>query len=183
MIYEEAETTKINLLPWREDYLSYENRKFGVVAGVVFLIGLIISFVVSMGLGAINTSLRGDISYLNKEIKGLKSQIGEIDGLKEQKEVLLNKMQVIQELQSDRLNIVRLFNNLAESVPSNIYLKEVNRKNDDIEIKGMSDNNNAISTFMRNLEKHNILTNTDLNKIQLNSKGGFDFFLDTRWKE
>jgi len=25
--------------------------------------------------------------------------------------------------------------------------------------------------------------NTDLNKIQLNAKGGFDFSLDTRWNE
>lgn len=183
MIYEEAELTQINLLPWREEHLSYDNRKFGVVAGGVFIVGILISFLFSMGVGMYNSSVRSDIKYLNKEIKGLKAQIGEIEGLKDQKENLLKKMRVIHELQSDRLNIVKLFNSLAVAVPSNIHLQEIVRKSDEIEIKGISDSNNAISSFMRNLEKHNILTNTDLNKIQLNSKGGFDFFMDTRWKE
>ena len=35
----DKEVTRINLLPWREDFLLYENRKFGIVAAVVFIIG------------------------------------------------------------------------------------------------------------------------------------------------
>ncbi|MBT4964056.1 MAG: hypothetical protein HON32_07735 [Francisellaceae bacterium] len=179
----DKEVTRINLLPWREDFLLYENRKFGIVAAVVFMIGISMTYLISGGVNVYNGYVEGDVKYLKKEIAGLEAKISEIRGLKDQKDTLLNKMSVIHNLQSDRLNIVKLFNNLAASVPSNIYLKEVARNKDDIEIKGSSENNNAISMFMRDLEQHNILTNTDLNKIQLNAKGGFDFSLDTRWNE
>lgn len=174
--------TKINLLPWREDHLSFENRKFGLVAGIIFVVGILCSFAMTAALDIYNHALNKDVRYLESEISGLRVQIREIKGLKTQKEILLKKMMVIHELQSDRLNIVKLFNNLAESVPDSIFLNQVTRRNNSIEIKGVSENNPSISRLMRNLESHNILTDTDLNKIEMTSDGDLKFVMETSWK-
>ena len=177
------EVTKINLLPWRKNHLLFENRKFAAIAATIFVVGFLLTYSVAIGVNLKNDMVNSNIKHLKKEVKVLGKKIKDIKGLKEQKEILLNKMAVIQNLQRDRLNIVRLFNSLAEATPVNIYLEDVAREGKTIYIDGVSDDNSAISTFMRNLEKHNILTKTDLNKIQMNSSGNLDFYMETQWNE
>lgn len=119
--------SKINLLPWREEFRKIRNRVFyALVSGVIFL-GIIVILMVHMILSHRAEVESANVVYLNRELKGINTEISQIQGLQESKENLLSRMQIIQALQEDRTSIVRLLDVLPRVVPDSVYLLEVNR--------------------------------------------------------
>ena len=93
---------KINLLPWREELREQRKKEFINVLLVVLVIAGGILFVV-------HTYYRGEIDtqnarnkFLSDAIVDLEKKIAEIDSLQTQRNQLLSRMKVIQELQGSR---------------------------------------------------------------------------------
>ena len=107
----------INLLPWREAERQKRQRDFGMAMGgaviaaiaVILLSGLVYSQMID-AQNARNDRLRAEIVELEKSI-------AEIDGLEQQKERLLARMEIIEQLQKSRPEIVHLFDELARQFP------------------------------------------------------------------
>jgi type IV pilus assembly protein PilN len=93
---------RINLLPWREAERKKRQRDFGValaggtVAAIVVILGTM--FVYSNMIS--NQEARNE--RLNDEIAQLEKSIEEIDGLERQKERMLARMEIIEQLQKSR---------------------------------------------------------------------------------
>ena len=115
----------INLLPWREELRAERQRSFYSSLGLA--LALAILFVVA-GDRIVNLWLddqRGRNDYLRKEINQLDQQVAEIRGLRDQRALLLERMQIIQELQGNRPIIVRVLDQLVRTVPDGVYYRSV----------------------------------------------------------
>ena len=110
----------INLLPWREAERKQRQRDFGVALGGS-LVGAIA--VVMLSLLVYNQMIdnqRARNDRLKVEIAELEKSIEEIDGLERQKERLLARMEIIEELQKSRPEIVHLFDEVTRQLPEGV---------------------------------------------------------------
>jgi type IV pilus assembly protein PilN len=142
----------INLLPHREERRKEQRKRFVGLAAVTFLIGVAVWGAVHTYLGNRIQTQVGRNEYLLNEIAILDRQIEEIKKLKEQTEALLGRKQVVESLQSNRSETVRLLDQLVRQIPDGVYLKSVKQTGDRVNISGYASSNARVSTLMRNLE-------------------------------
>lgn len=144
---------KINLLPWREELKKQKNQEFITLIGLT--VGLMLAAVAAVHLYMVslidNQNSRN--SYLDQEIKAVEKKIKEIENLDKQKEQLIARMQVIEQLQQNRPAIVHLFDEIAKILPEGLYIEDLTQKGVNITIKGRAQSNARVSALMRSLEK------------------------------
>jgi len=78
--------------------------------------------------------------------------VKEITELKKRREQILSRMRVIQELQANRPDVVRVFDELVRVLPEGVYLESLNRQGSGITVAGYGESNNRIASMMRNIE-------------------------------
>jgi len=144
---------KINLLPWRDELRAEKKKQFYTVLAIVAILAGAASF---GWLSVIDSRIeqqkvRNDM--LNREIAQLKKQVDEIKDLKKQRTELIDRMKVIQSLQGNRPQIVRVFDELVRKVPDGVYFTELNRKGALITFTGIAESNNRVSSLMRQLDE------------------------------
>lgn len=164
--------TRINLLPWRELRRKEQDRQLlsiGVAAAV--LMGLII-FYASLHIGALIEEQDKRNAFLESEIKKVDVQIAEIKELKKKRDALVARMQVIQQLQSDRTQVVHMFDDLVRKLPEGMYLTTVKQTGGNLVLQGVAQSNARVSSFMRNLDTSNWFASPDLEVINVQPKGG-----------
>jgi len=143
---------RINLLPHRAAQRQRARQHFMVLAVLTALLGLVIVGAVHLYnanlidvQNARNTFLKGEIAKLDKERE-------EIKRLKDDIEALLKRKQVIESLQVDRVQSVRLLEELVRQAPEGIYLKSVRQRGAEVELVGYAQSNARVSAMMRNIE-------------------------------
>lgn len=161
---------RINLLPWRETLKKERQKHFLMLAAAIAAatIGIIVGIHVEMENRISiqenrNKFLSQQISIVDKEIETIKT-------LEIEKTRLLNRMNVIQQLQKSRPEIVHLFEELVNATPDGAQIIKVSQKGINISIEGTAESNSRISTFMRNLDKSDWLTEPELIVINANTK-------------
>ena len=88
--------------------------------------------------------------YLDSEIAALDKQIDEIKKLKEQTQSLLARKKVVEALQSNRTEAVRLLDQLVRQPPEGLHLKAIKQSGDIVNVQGYATSNASVSTLMRN---------------------------------
>jgi len=111
-------------------------------------------------------------ALLEQEIKTVEGQIKEIKELETEKTQLLARMRVIEQLQSQRPQMVHLFDELVKTVPEGVYLTSVKQNGTAITVEGVAQSNARISAFMRNVESSRWMSSPRLNVIESTDKGG-----------
>ena len=143
---------RINLLPHREEKRKARRQQFyGLLVLVSVLAGLIVFLTYSIIDGYI-TSQEARNSFLKSEIAALDKQIDEIKKLKEQTQALLARKQIIESLQRDRAEAVRLLSELVKQMPEGVYLRSIKQENAKISLFGYAQSSARVSTLMRNIE-------------------------------
>ncbi len=142
----------INLLPWREELRQQKKKEFFTVVGGMAIVaaGLVVVAHVYVGLLIGAQETRNNI--LKQEIKRVEDKIKEISELEKKKEQLVARMRVIEQLQSNRPEVVHLFDEIARAVPDGLYLISLTQKGRNVTIQGMAQSNARVSAFMRSLE-------------------------------
>lgn len=163
---------RINLLPWREARRKQQQIEFFVVLGVAVGITLLL-----WGLVHLHYNQRIDYQtsrnqFLESQISRLDKRIEEIERLESEKERLLARMRAIEQLQSNRPLIVRLFDELVNSLPDGVSVTKVDQTGKDITINGVAQSNARVSSFMRNLESSQWLEDPQLDIIQAETAEG-----------
>lgn len=163
---------RINLLPWREDYREEKKKEFAVQFFMVCLLGATLAFAwFQVMANAIDNQAQRN-SLLQSEINVLQQQVKEIQELKKRRAELIERMKVIQDLQGTRPIIVRYFDELVRAVPDGIHLVSLSRKDDTITIEGVTESNNRVSNFMRQLDDSAWFTDPNLRSVTADSKHG-----------
>ncbi|MDR2876534.1 MAG: PilN domain-containing protein, partial [Chromatiales bacterium] len=138
--------TRINLLPWRENRRKEERRQFMSLAGGSVMLMAVIVFYVHLHIGGLIDGQERRNEFMTGEIARVDAMITEIRAIETKKQQLLARMKIIQELQGQRPQIVHLFDELAQAVPSGMYLTRVAQQGDVLVIEGIAQSNARVST-------------------------------------
>jgi len=163
---------RINLLPWREAERKRRQRELvamtiaGLVATLMLAVGLHIQ------LEHLISSQESRNGFLREEIKKVDVQIKEIQDLEKTKANLLSRMDVIQQLQRSRPEIVHLFDELVGTIPGGVFLTSVQQNGVTVVVEGHAQSNARVSAFMRNIEASAWITNPILLLIEHKDKTG-----------
>ena len=103
---------------------------------------------------------------LKTEITELDRQIDEILGLENQKERLLARMDIIEQLQRSRPEVVHLFDELVEALPDGVFLTDISQASARIEISGTAQSSTRVSALMRNIDGSEWLRDPGLDVVQ-----------------
>ena len=157
----------INLLPHREARRKAQQRQFMVLAGGTLGVGVALVVLVHGVLAERIDTQNSRNRYLETEISKLDKQIDEIKKLKEQTQSLLARKRVVEDLQANRSEAVRLLDQLVRQLPDGLYLKQVKQTGDVVNIQGFATSNARVSTLMRNFEASPWLESPRLVEIKL----------------
>jgi type IV pilus assembly protein PilN len=163
---------RINLLPHREIRRKQQQQQFFILFGGVVVIGAAIWFVVHTYLGEQYDLQTDRNKYLQAEIVKLDKQIAEIQKLRDQTAALLARKRVVETLQSNRAEVVHLFDQLIRQLPDGVYLKSVRQAGTSVTVTGFTQSQARVSTLMRNLEASPKLESPGLLEIKAVQQGG-----------
>lgn len=157
---------RINLLPWRQWERERKQRNFVANLAGVVLVGFVLVFAGGWVLDGqleernqLNNKLTTDIAELDKKIV-------EIANLEKEREELLARMRVIQELQGNRPVIVRIFDELSRKLAKGVHFTKLSMQGNRLSVQGFAESNNRISSLMRNLDKSDWFANPNLKSIR-----------------
>jgi len=156
---------RINLLPHREQKRKARLARFAILAGLALGAG-----VLAIGAGYVWLSTQINIqdernTFLTDENAKLDKQIAEIETLKKERQQLLDRKKVVERLQSNRGEAVKIFDQLARQTPEGIYLKDVKQTNDQVTLLGYAQSSARVSTFMRSLKDSTVFDEPNLIEI------------------
>lgn len=161
---------RINLLPWREAERKRKIREFIIYAVGGLTVALIIALLVHIQVenqieyqGKRNDFLQTEIASLDKKIK-------EIQDLEKTKASLIARMNVIQQLQQSRPEIVHLFDEFVGTLPEGVVLTEIVQVGQELKVAGRDQSNARVSSYMRNIDSSPWIGKADLKKIEQQDK-------------
>lgn len=159
--------TKINLLPWREELRQEQKKNFAMMAVMTCILAAAI-------VGLIHFQMQSKIDYqlsrnnfMSAEITKVDEEIREISELQKVRRSLIERMEVIQDLQGSRPSIVHLFTEIVSTVPNGVYLQTLSQTGGNLLIKGEAESNARVSTYMRNLSASDWLKDPNLTVIEI----------------
>lgn len=165
---------RLNLLPWREARRQRYRRLFviyGIASLLVTLGAAVASYFFIDGLILTQESRN---AFLTAEIAKLDKQIKEIKEIEKKKADLLARMDIIQELQRIRPEIVHLFDELVTAIPDGVFLTGIKQSDRNVILEGRAQSYSRVSDLMRNIKASAWITNPTLNIIKDQSKGATD---------
>jgi type IV pilus assembly protein PilN len=143
---------RINLLPHRELARAARRRQFNILLGIAVVAGVVAVVIGHSLIAAQQSAQQARNAFLEQEIARLDSQIGEIKKIREQTQALLERKQVVETLQSNRTEVVHLFDQMIRLLPEGLYLKSFKQEGRVITLTGYTQSSARVSTLMRNLE-------------------------------
>lgn len=144
--------TQINLLPWRDERRAELKQEFLVMLGIVVAFGGVLVFVVDLFFSSEIQNQKNRNAYLTQNIEALNKQVEEIRDIQRKRTKLLDRMKVIQELQGNRPVIVRVLDQLVRTVPDGVFYTRLTAAKQVININGIAESNNKVSSLMRRLD-------------------------------
>ena len=162
--------TRINLLPWREELRQEQKKQFGVMAALVAIFAAAVWGLIHMQMQAKIDYQNGRNNFLSAEISQLDEEIREISELQKVRRNLIERMEVIQDLQGSRPSIVHLFTEIVTMVPNGVYLETLNQNGGNLVVNGEAESNARVSTYMRNLSDSEWLKDPNLSVIEIEDK-------------
>ena len=141
--------------------------------GASALAAVVASFLIWMFYNGQISGQKERNDYLREQIAQVDEKIKEIEILDQKKAKLLARKEVIEQLQANRSQMVHLFDSLVRTIPDGVTLTTIQQNGDVLTLKGRSQSNARVSTYMRNLESSGWMTNPELSVIEArgNNKG------------
>lgn len=165
-------TTRINLLPWRDELRKEQDRQLLSLAVFFWaLMGLVV-FYGHLHMSAKIETQNERNNFLKKEIAALDKKIEEIKDIKKKRAALVARMNVIYRLQADRTRLVYVLNELVTTIPEGVFYTSLNKNGDNISLVGTAQSNARVSALMRNFDESKWFKNPNLSVINVKGSGG-----------
>ena len=100
------------------------------------------------------------------EIKALDAQIAEIEELDRQRDRLIARKEIIEQLQATRSQMVHLFDELVRTLPEGVKLDSIKQLGATLTLAGHAQSNARVSAYMRNLDASAWLKESEIIKIE-----------------
>lgn len=143
---------RINLLPHRAEKRRARQVQFIAIGVLSALLGAILVGFMQVAISTEISYQQRRNAYLNQEIAKLDAQIAEIKKLREETQALLERKNVVENLQSTRSDVVHLLDQMLRILPEGVYLKSLKQTGNRINLVGYSQSNARVSTLMRAID-------------------------------
>lgn len=162
----------LNLLPWREREREEKKKQFFTLLGAAMLAAAGLVLLGNFYIQSVLEYQQGRNQKLEREIAELDKQIKEIEQLDATRQALLDRMKVIDNLQSTRPAIVHLFDEMVNALPKGMYLQHLKQEATVVRLEGKAESYARVSSYMNRLDASSWLNSSNLNVIANDSKGG-----------
>jgi type IV pilus assembly protein PilN len=159
-------TVRINLLPHREEARKRRLTQFIALASVVLVTALAIAGAVWAFLDWRVTNQQARNAFIVAETAKLDKQIEEIKKIRQETADLLQKKQVVENLQANRSEPVQLLDQLLRQLPDGVYLRTIKQTGLNVTISGIAQSQPRVSTLMRNVGASPYLGNAVLVEVK-----------------
>ncbi len=157
---------RINLLPWREAERKRRRQEFIFAAVGALLAASVLTLIVNWQFESAISQQNNRNQVLKTEIAALDQQITEILGLEQQKARLRARLDVIEQLQRSRPEVVHLFDQLVRTLPDGVYLTSVKQTDRRIQLNGTAQSSTRVSSYMRNIDSSEWLADPALEVVE-----------------
>lgn len=161
----------INLLPWREAERKKRQRDFGVALGVAVVAAIAAIILTMFSYSQMISAQQDRNTRLTAEIAELEKSITEIDNLERQKERLIARMEIIEQLQKSRPEIVHLFDELTRQLPEGVYLTSMKQTGSRVEIRGVAQSSTRVSALMRQIDASEWMSDPEVERVETTQSG------------
>ncbi|MGV2870516.1 PilN domain-containing protein [Colwellia sp. E150_009] len=148
----------INLLPWREQALKEKQKEFFTLLIAVCLFAFALIFAVNLNFQSRIDGQSMRNQFLKNEIQKLDIQIAEIKTLNDKKAALQKRIDVVEQLQRSRNVGTQILDEIAKIIPNGIYITQLDKQGNSIEIIGKSESNNHLANMIRAIELSDLFT-------------------------
>lgn len=157
---------QINLLPWRDEQRKRREKDFIITAVIAALLmgGVVLGVHLHYESRIAYQNERN--SFVETEIAALDKKIKEIENLKKERDRLIARTNVIQNLQAGRPEIVHVFDELVTTLPEGVYYTKVAQKGRGLNLQGVAQSNARVSSLMRSLDTSTWFANPSLIEIK-----------------
>lgn len=142
---------RINLLPHREQSKEAHRHRFQILlAAAIVTAGLVVAssyLVLDSRIG--HQQHRNQ--YLQEAIAQLDGQIKKIEGLKKERDDLLARKQLVEQLQQGRNEATHIFDQLVRQTPDGVYLRDFKQTGRNFDLSGYALSGARVSNYMRSL--------------------------------
>ncbi len=160
----------LNLLPWREKAREQKKKQFFTMVGASVGAAVLLTFLGHLYMRSTIESQEQRNQTLNNEIAQLDKQIEQIKQLDATRQALLDRMQIIENLQGTRPAIVHLFDEIVNALPKGMYLLHLKQENTIVHLEGKAESYARVSSFMNRLDSSPWLKSSNLNIISTDEK-------------
>jgi type IV pilus assembly protein PilN len=148
----------INLLPWREEALKGKQKEFFTLLTAAGMFAFALILLVNLYFQARVDGQLARNAFLKNEIQILDVQIAEIKTLNDKKSALQERIDVVEQLQRSRNVGTQVLNEIATIIPNGIYMTQIDKKGNTIQITGKSESNNHLANMIRAIELSDLFT-------------------------
>jgi type IV pilus assembly protein PilN len=167
--------TRINLLPWREKYIEFQNRRLAFFCAVAIMAGLLACLFLRMAGSLYLESINSDVQYLAAELAKSAAKMNQVSSLLSKKAGLLQRIKIIENLQINRNLSAQILDGVVKSLPNNITLVEITCRTGVVKLTGIAVTNGDISKYMTNLGANSWVAEAILSEIKLNEVNNDSF--------
>ncbi|MGC9193916.1 MAG: PilN domain-containing protein [Syntrophobacteraceae bacterium] len=143
----------INLLPVRTKKREEGDRLIAAAYLLTVFLALAIIALVDFTYSRMIATREQELSAVQTQVKAYHVYQVKLDQLTNRKKTIDQKREVIKQLQSDRDAVVRMLGLLSIKIPvGKIWFNSLTQNGDTVSLDGVAESNEAIATFMRNLQ-------------------------------
>lgn len=157
---------RINLLPHRQIKRAELQREFGLMALMAAGAACAVVFLGWQFLGSQKSAQLERNTRLETAIVALDKEIADIKDLKDQINNVLERKQIVENLQTNRSQSVVILDELTRQLPEGLYLKSIKQTGNLITLEGVADTNARVATLVRNLSVSNWMELPNLVEIK-----------------
>ena len=162
---------RINLLPWRDELRTERRNQFFIALGAATAVAALIILIGNLTFNSIIGHQQDRNRLLQSEIDLLNIKIKEILDLEAQKGRLLARMEIIEQLQKSRPEIVHLFDEIVRQLPEGVYLTGMKQTGSRVEIRGVAQSSTRVSALMRQIDASDWMGDPEVERVETKQAG------------
>ncbi|WP_116963304.1 PilN domain-containing protein [Fastidiosibacter lacustris] len=164
---------EFNLLPWRQ--ICQKRHLQALLFDLIFvaLIGVLITiiWVIIASQGLSNQYKRNN--YLKEQTTVYAKENARIVKLEEEKIALLGKIELLNNLETERQRVLSVWSGLSSALPTSVYLTSIHKNKNELSFEGRAEHSKAVAQLMRALENDPTFDRPVLSNISLIGKPGY----------
>jgi len=163
---------RINLLSDREAIRKESSRQQISVLVLSLCLLLVVLGGVHFRLVQKKKGLEEEIRQVNKILAELQAKVGKVEEYKAAKQELEAKLLIIATLETGKLRVPRMLDNLAGAMPEKMWVEKMVMKGNSLSMEGFAIDHETIATFMKALEHSPFFSNVELLLTEKKEVGG-----------